>query len=57
MELFKNHLDSNHEKLDVAIGDEILKLQGENRYIKQLLKIKEYRELKYTKQDGGFGVS
>jgi hypothetical protein len=49
-------LDKNREKLDVAAGDEVLKLQGENRLLKRILQLKVSKEAKYAKQDGGYGV-
>jgi hypothetical protein len=57
MIMFKSDLETNHEKLDVAQGDEILHLQGENRYIKRMLQLTEKREIKYSGHDGAFGVN
>lgn len=56
MSLFEQILQENREKLDVAEGDKVKQLQGENRILKSLLKIKERTEVKYTTHDGGFGV-
>jgi hypothetical protein len=55
MEYFEQELQVSREKLDIAVGNEIFKLQGEARCLKDLLKIQEKREIKYTDKDGGFG--
>jgi len=52
---FENLLKTTREKLEVAEGNEIYKLQGEARILKLLLKLKENRETKFSKFDGGFG--
>ena len=55
IDYFENRLQTNRTKLDVAVGDEVIKLQGENRLIKELLKLRENRELKYIGKDGAYG--
>ena len=55
IEYFENKLQTNRTRLDVAVGDEVIKLQGENRLIKEILKLRENRELKYVGKDGAYG--
>lgn len=52
---FEKILKENREKLDVAEGNEMYKLQGENRALKRLLQLKEKRAIEYASCDGGFG--
>lgn len=41
MKLFESKLHQNRARLDDATGDEVLKLQGANRMLKELLRIKD----------------
>jgi len=53
---FESLLQQARDKLDVAEGNQIFKLQGEIKVLKQLLQVQQAREIKYTDKDGGFGV-
>lgn len=57
MEHFKTTLDKNHSLIDIAEGNKIYKLQGQNELLKVLLQLgATQREVKYKDHDGGFGV-
>jgi hypothetical protein len=53
MKLLETKLSDNRTRLDDATGDEVLKLQGANRQLKELLKIKE-PVLPIRHHDGAF---
>jgi len=53
IKLFEAKLSENRARLDDATGDEVLKLQGANRQLKELLKIKE-PVLPIRHHDGAF---
>ena len=51
--LFEAKLQENRARLDDATGDEILKLQGANRLLKELLRVKD-PVAKISHHDGAF---
>lgn len=53
IKLFESKLQDNRARLDDATGDEVLKLQGANRVLKELLKIRE-PIAKLQHHDGAF---
>lgn len=52
--LFKELIESNREKNDTALSEEVTLNQGAIRQLKELLKMQTVRPSKYAKQDGAF---
>ena len=57
MEYFEHRLEETKDQLCVAEDNNFYRLQGRTQILKELLQMKEKREIKYAKADGGFGAT
>ena len=57
MEYFEKRLEETKDQLCVAEDNNFYRLQGRTQILKELLQLKEKREIKYSKHDGGFGAT
>jgi len=57
MEYFEKRLEETKDQLCVAEDNNFYRLQGRTQILKELLQLKEKREIKYAKHDGGFGAT